>query len=382
MKAKFNRVALVNAILIATPFTSKSGFDTTGHLLFAFDDDANLTISASSGLAGLRISNLKGSEVYGDAIRFLIDPNILRPTLAALLDEVITIEINTAQQDSKTPTSMVILAEHGEYKIGLEKDPGREFPEFPDEINPIDIKEFFDGGNKVAFATAISDDIRPCMAAVHFHVTAEGLNFVANDGHMLSRYRTKSIDAIKKSFTLSKQAFLLLAKAAEFPEEFQVGFTDKIIVFKSASCIFFATLVADIYPNYEAVLPNYDNPTTFVIERDSLIGCLKRFKSYSDDNRMTLVLTDKNEIELSVANDNSGSAGSEKLGVYDRKGVITVGLGVTKLLTVFSALSFDSVKMTFNRPNQAVYISDAADEKGKNVFMSLVMPMVDHNVRV
>ena len=140
-------------------------------------------------------------------------------------------------------------------------------------INPDSLLR---GLSSTIFATA-EDELRPVMNGVFFDIATDSITFVASDGHKLVRNRNLSVTTSNPtSFILPKKpAKILKDIITKDAEEAIIKFDDSYSEINLGNYSLCCRLIEGRYPNYNSVIP-YDNPCEINVDRQTLIGALRR----------------------------------------------------------------------------------------------------------
>ncbi len=312
-----------------------------------------------------------GFESNGDATRtrVAVPAKRLLETLRALPD----LQIHFSSDDE---FHVVLKTDQGLYKmVGFD---GADYPAIPTfeggkEIN-IEGAMLKRTIQKTGFA-ASKDALRPAMMGIYFEVGEEGGRAVATDGHRLVRLVTGALKADEPiNFIVPVKAVGLAGRVApDGPCSITIG--DGYIGFSLGETRILARMIAESYPNYEAVIP-VENDRRMVINRDSMLAAVKRVSLYSSTmtHQIRLSLSDGTLTVSAEDIERASEAKESVLCEYDSE-PIEIGFNSVYLTDILNNVDSQDAIFEFSTPNRAGVVtpSEQADEED---MLMLIMPVM------
>ena len=266
---------------ISRVINSKNALPILDCFLFELRDEAlNVTVSDSETTM---VTTVEVVESNADG-RFAIAARTLLDALKEIPEQPLTFDIDLQTLE------LNIQYQNGQYNLM-----GQNADEFPTPATlsdnavrvEIDAQVLMNGINRAIFATA-DDELRPVMNGIYFDITTEGITLVASDGHKLVRSKTTAAHGNERAaFILPKKPALLLKNI--LPKEsgqVTIEFDDRNAVFTLESYQLSCRLIEGRYPNYNSVIPK-NNPNKVTIDRQQLIGALRRVSIFSSSHSMS-----------------------------------------------------------------------------------------------
>jgi DNA polymerase-3 subunit beta len=110
------------------------------------------------------------------------------------------------------------------------------------------------------------------------------------------------------------------------------------------------------YPAYDQIIPK-NNDKSLTINRDELIGSLKRTVQFSNDVIKTVKFTLDTMVTLSSLNPKGEQAKEVLLGTYEDE-PLEININGVFALSCLQKLDGETVTMTFSTPKRAVLITE------------------------
>jgi DNA polymerase-3 subunit beta len=271
-----------------------------------------------------------------------------------------------------------VTIECGRSKFKLLGIPRDEFPSFPavrfDESWRVKSAELHKLISHTTFAVS-NEESRPILNGVLWALRQDYMRMVATNGHRLAKMQVP----IERS-TAGANDLIVPPKALEqvrrlFPpaEELEIARGDNHLGFRSPMAAVFTRLIEGPYPDYEQVIPR-DNNRIAVVDKDALVGALKRMSIVASDqtHRVRLSFT-AGAVRFSVQTPDLGEA-QDELAIRYTGDPLEIGFNASYLLEILRYLPTDEVKLTFKGPEQAATIEpEGWDDPAE--FLCLVMPL-------
>jgi DNA polymerase-3 subunit beta len=329
--------------------------------LFATDGDVSFTTS-------IPVESGDKGTVALSAKRF---QDILRNMYDAVA------EFKTEKREGEGEVSFSIKTDRGLYQISGSTSKG----EKEENLSNFDI-EFTIAGNelkKIADTTlfaASTDAMRPAMMGVLFEMKPNELRAVSTDGHRLVRL-IKSLETTAKDKVkaiVASRVLSIVQKSLSGESEVKVSISTKEskVQFVIGSTKIVSGLIAENYPNYEAVIP-LENDKHMVINRTDMLGAVKRVARFSSRGDVRLQIEPK-EIRISAENADEGASAEETLPCDFKSESMLIGFNAKFIEDALSHIESEEVKFELSTPTRATIIKPHNDEKSQNLLM-LVMPV-------
>ncbi len=353
-----------------------------------------------------KVISSKNSLIILDCILFDLQDNILKMTASdSDITLISTLKVNSAEGRGKFALNAVqiinglkeisdqpvkITINDDDYKVVIKYQNGKcefigqsgeEFP-VPRGISEniqsvvIDNSVLFNGISKSIFATA-DDELRPVMNGVYFDIMTDNITFVASDGHKLVRDRNYSVHGEQNA------AFILPKKPAKTLKDIilkEVGeatikFDDNNAEISIENYILNCRLIEGRFPNYNSVIPK-DNPYKVKIDRQSLIGALRRVLVFANTSTNLIKVHITNNTLTVSAQDIDFSTNAEENVICEYEGnSMNIGFKGTFLIDILNSISSQDVVLELADPSRAGVIVPAEQEENDDLLM-LLMPMM------
>ena len=339
---------------------------------FLFDlQDGTLSVTASDSETTM-VTSLEVNESDADG-RFAVTAKTLLDALKEIPEQPLAFDVNISTLEIN------VQYQNGKYSLmGQNAD---EFPQ-PTQLggNAVHVEigadVLLDGINRSVFATA-DDELRPVMNGIYFDITTDDITLVASDGHKLVRCKTLAARGNERA------AFILPKKPANLMKNLLVReqgtvaieFDERNAVFTLENYRMVCRLIEGRYPNYNSVIPQ-NNPYKVTVDRQSLIGALRRVSIFSSQASSLIKLRlSHNQITISAQDiDFSTSAEETQNCQYDGNDM-SIGFKSTFLLDILNNISAGEVVIELADPSRAGVIIPAEQEEKEDLLM-LLMPMM------
>ncbi len=329
--------------------------------LFATDGDVSFTTSVA--------------VESGDKGTVALSAKRLQDILRNMYDAVA--EFKTEKKDGEGEVSFSIKTDRGSYRIAGSLSKG----EKEEAVDSFDVEFTIEGNElkKISDTTlfaASTDSMRPAMMGVLFEIKPNELRAVSTDGHRLVRL-IKSVETTapdKVKAIVPARVLSIVQKSLSNDDDVKVSINTKEskVQFVIGRTKITAGLIAENYPNYEAVIP-LENDKLMVINRANMLGAVKRVARFSSRGDVRLQIEAK-EIRVSAENADEGSAAEETLPCDFKNESLLIGFNAKFIDDALSHIEAEEVKFELSTPTRATIIKPHNDEKNDNLLM-LVMPV-------
>ena len=339
---------------------------------FLFDlQDGTLSVTASDSETTM-VTSLEVNESDADG-RFAVTAKTLLDALKEIPEQPLAFDINIG--------TLEINVQYQNGKYSLMGQSADEFPQLTQLGDnavrvEIDAEVLLNGINRSVFATA-DDELRPVMNGIYFDITTDDITMVASDGHKLVRCKTFAAHGNERAaFILPKKpANLMKNLLAREQGTVMIEFDERNAVFTLENYRMVCRLIAGSYPNYNSVIPQ-NNPYKVTVDRQSLIGALRRVSIFSSQASSLIKLRlSNNQITISAQDiDFSTSAEETQTCQYDGNDM-SIGFKSTFLLDILNNISAEEVVIELADPSRAGVIIPVEQEEKEDLLM-LLMPMM------
>jgi DNA polymerase-3 subunit beta len=227
----------------------------------------------------------------------------------------------------------------------------------------IPARTFADALGQVASA-ASNDASRIVLTGVLIEAREEGLRLVATDSYRLAIRDINGVSGLPAGTAIvaPQAALSAVASVVKRHENVTVRLMEKSVGFEVPGVKVVLRLIDAAYPNYNAVLPT-ETSTVAVIQKDALIGALRRAAHASDAMPLARLAFSPTENKVDVsAGGNSGKGAQEEMEVSITGEAITVNANPNYFETAVSAFPNGTVKISFAGALRPILLTgDGAD---------------------
>jgi DNA polymerase III subunit beta len=366
---------IVNSAYLLKQLSNINGVITTNPVVpilenFLFElDKGSLTVTASDLQTSI-ITELQVESKEKGSIA--VPARILLDTLKNLPEQPVTFSID------ESTYSVEIISDNGRYKLSGEN--ATDFPKVPSVSNDfsaeISTEVLSRAINNTIFATS-SDELRPAMTGVYVNLGDKNTTFVATDGHRLVRYRRTDVKSDNGNSIIIPRKALNLLKATLPSEnsEVNVNFNMSNAFFKFGNIKMICRLIDERFPDYDNVIPTVNN-ITMTIERNDLLGAMKRISIYANKttHQVRLKITGS-ELQISAEDLDFSNEANERLSCEHDGEDIEIGFNAKFLIEMLTNLDSDKIKLSMSAPNKAGVLFPVDKDKSEDILM-LVMPVM------
>ena len=371
MKFTLSSTALSNKLFaLAKVINSKNSlpvladfvFKTEGNVLFITTSDGENTMSTT-----LELSECDAND------SFAIENHNLLEAVKGFSEQPLTFDVDN---DSK---NVKIIYQNGQFSLPIDEADNFPKPQTVSDMAPsISLSSALLAENitRSVFATA-QDELRPVMNGIYFCISSEGLVVVATDGHKLVRNRIFDIKSEQESsFILPKKPALLLKN--------MLAKDDSIVSMKfdnaNAEVVFGDTrlvcrLIEGRYPNYKSVIPQ-NNPNTMTIDRDTLLGALKRVQPFANDtSKLVRFRIDSHVLQLDAEDFDFSKTATERMSCEYDGTPMSIGFKGNSFIEVLNNIEESEVALKLSDPSRAGIVVPSVQQENQDLLM-LLMPML------
>ena len=371
MKFTLSSTALSNKLFaLAKVINSKNSlpvladfvFKTEGNVLFITTSDGENTMSTT-----LELSECDAND------SFAIENHNLLEAVKGFSEQPLTFDVDNNSKNVK------IIYQNGQFSLPIDEADNFPKPQTLSDMAPsISLSSALLAENitRSVFATA-QDELRPVMNGIYFCISSEGLVVVATDGHKLVRNRIFDIKSEQESsFILPKKPALLLKN--------MLAKDDSIVSMKfdnaNAEVVFGETrlvcrLIEGRYPNYKSVIPQ-NNPNTMTIDRDTLLGALKRVQPFANDtSKLVRFRIDSHVLQLDAEDFDFSKTATERMSCEYDGTPMSIGFKGNSFIEVLNNIEESEVALKLSDPSRAGIVVPSVQQENQDLLM-LLMPML------
>ena len=333
--------------------------------------DGTLSMTASDNDTVLSTS--VEAEQYEGEGAFAVSSKTLLDALKEIPEQPLTFDVNLDNLE------ITVYYQNGKYSLmGQAAD---EYPQTPtlgsdakQVVMPSEV--LLNGMNRCIFATG-DDPIRPVMNGVYFDITTTEMTLVATDGQKLVRNKTFQIHGeTNAAFILPKKpANLLKNLLSKDAADVQISFNDRNASFLLQDYQMTCRLIEGRYPNYNSVIPQH-NPNCATIDRQSLLGALKRVAVFSSQSISLVKLNlSPNSLKVSAQDIDFSTAAEETLTCLYDGAQMSIGFKSSFLIDILNNISSQNVILELADPSRAGVIVPEEQNEDEDLLM-LLMPIM------
>jgi len=337
---------------------------------FLFEvESGTLTITSTDLETSMRSSIPVESK---EECRIAVPAKLIIDFLKTLPEQPITFTVNPDNNNIE------LTSDKGRYKISGETPD--DFPKMPEVEDASKIELSVPTLQTAVYSSmfAISNnELRPAMTGLYFDFTNGEAKWVSTDSNKLVKYTRTDIDFDEEaSFIVPKKALNLLK--GTLPNEdvnLNLYYNNHNAQFKFQDFTMVCRLVDERFPNYDAAIPK-ENPFTLRINRQELLGSLKRMANFS--NKTTYQVRFKmagNELQITAQDIDFSNEAFERLSCEFEGDDMEIGFNARFLSEMLSVIDTDDVLINLSEPNKPGIISPT-DSSNEEDLMMLLMPIV------
>ena len=273
-----------------------------------------------------------------------------------------------------------LLAEGINYNIAAL--PAQEYPALEDKTLPytfnLDIQEFVKAATVVSIAMC-DDEARKFLGGVFFHVAnSKELRLVSTDAHRLVRYSlamAKGAENIPGVIFSGKMIHELLRILPKYTGVMEVSLSDSLVRFNFASIVLNARLLDGAYPNYEAVIPDYQcNDKQAVVTTSSIRAALERSLIMVEDvpeaNKIMKVDFAHDQMTIKIDTNTNKGSGTEIVKIGYSGDPIVCAYNAKLFLEILHYIKAKEIEIKLQDNSSPMLIFDTEDSR----VLYLLMP--------
>jgi DNA polymerase-3 subunit beta len=227
--------------------------------------------------------------------------------------------------------------------------------------------------NRSSFAVS-SDELRPAMTGVLFHIKDNELRTVATDGHRLVRVITKGLTLPGNLVEILIPSKSLNLALKSIDGNTKISFDEKHINFNFGNGILYSKLIDEQYPNYEAVIP-LDYVKNLVIDRSQLLSSVRRVSLYSSSTtHQVRFLFSKKQVEVFAQDFEIGGEAKESIPCEYEGEDLEIGFNSNYVIDVLSHFECENIVIEFDTSIKAAIFREVEKKENEDILM-IVMPV-------
>lgn len=284
------------------------------------------------------------------------------------------------------PNSPIRIAQDGERaKINCEKSnfvlpgmPKSDFPAFPEKVFEGAIKINRNILSRLVEATSYAtshDDDRPILKGVFWELSPEESSMVSTNGHRLAKMVQKGEFEIdeKISVIVPPKALEMVDRLIAADSVVEVIIDRNHIGIRSGETIIFSRLIEGNYPNYEQVIPFY-NDRIALIDTVRLSEALKRMLLLANSvTHRVCMRFESGSLNISARTEEVGE-GDENLAVDYKQEPLEIYFNGNYLLDVLKYIEGDQVKMCMQTSESGILLTPAEESESQR-YLNVIMPL-------
>ena len=215
------------------------------------------------------------------------------------------------------------------------------------------------------------------MTGVYVKLDDTNTTFVSTDGHRLVRYRRVDVASDSGMSIIIPRKALNLLKST-LPSENSnvvVEFNPSNAYFHFNNIKMICRLIDERFPDYENVIPQ-ENPIEMSIDRNELLGSLKRISIYANKttHQIRLKITGS-ELTISAEDLDFSNEAKETLACEHTGEDIEIGFNAKFLVEMLGNIHSKQITLQMSAPNRAGLIVPGEKDDNEDILM-LVMPVM------
>ena len=296
-------------------------------------------------------------------------------TLKNIADQPVTFSWN--KDDGK----FILRTSNGQYSIAAHDHNSMEYPKLPaldgEQSLKMPLKTLVRSIQKTLFA-ASTDDLKPAMNGLYFHLQPHQINFVATDAHRLSCYtRTDLQFGSETSFILPQKGLkhFLTAVGHSDGAEVELRFDAFNALLEFDHTVLVCRMIDGRFPDYRMVIPQA-NPNKAVLQKKDLLSSMKRLDIYS--NKVTHLGVFRfmgNTLKMESQDLTTQHKAEEQIGTLYEGEELTIGFNLALMKDVIQNIDTDDVLIDMDTPSRPVIVQPTEHETGEELLM-LLMPVM------
>lgn len=302
---------------------------------------------------------------------FLINANLIYDIVRSLKDTQITFSIIEGKQATLTTPSGTYnlnILDRDNYPLNI---PNSAPTDIKVTMNGKRIKEIFDNSLYV-----IGENTKQSMMGLAIDFKDDGLRIVSTDGYRLVKHTLTDIKLDSPlTCVVPKKSVVIVSKILE-EKDFEVVIDKTYITFNTDQFTLYSRLIADKFPNYDAVIP-LDNELRMKVSKVQLHDAVKRmliFANYSD-NKKVLFTFGVDNVEISAIDVNNSFSAKENVQCKYTGLPLEIGFNCVHLNDMLSHINSDDELVFKIKEATKPLLVSLSENKPDEDLLVLIMPM-------
>lgn len=252
--------------------------------------------------------------------------------------------------------------------------PDRDFPKIPDhtevEFREIDAGVLRQMIDRTLFSVS-NDETRYHLNGVLFESDGSRARMVSTDGHRLSKVEreVESLPTLAQGIIIPKKGMQEIKRVIDSARKVSLAVKTPYIFVKGDDMVLAVKLIESQFPPYQQVIPK-SHSKEVVIDRQMLVGALKRAQLMSSETRGVKFLVAPSSLTITSDNPDIGEVKEELEVQYDGDAV-SIGFNPKYVIDLLSQMSTDQVTLELNGELDPGLLRPYSDDD----YLGVVMPM-------
>lgn len=252
--------------------------------------------------------------------------------------------------------------------------PDRDFPKVPDhkdiEFHDVDAEVLREMIDRTLFSVC-NDETRFHLNGVLFECDGNRARMVSTDGNRLSKVERILPGAPKLTagVIIPKKGVVEIKRVLEGTEKSSVAVKSPYVFVRGDDMTLAVKLIESQFPPYDQVIPK-EHSKEVVIDRQQLLGALKRAQLMSSETRGVKFSVAKDGLVITSDNPDIGEVREELEAQYDGESV-SIGFNPKYVIELLSQMATDQVSLALNGELDPGLLRPFSDDD----YLGVVMPM-------
>ena len=304
--------------------------------------------------------------------QFCVTAKQLMDSIKELAEQPLTLEYN--------PDTHEVRGTHqsGVFSImGLDASPYPTQQAVAQDATSLTISSdiLLNGINRCLFATA-NDEIRLVMTGIYMDIHENDITFAGTDGRKLVRYINRDVQpGIATGFILPKKVAAIVKNVLAKGVDVAISFDNEKAHIQTEAFDLYFRMIEGHYPNYNSVIPT-NNPYQATVDRNSLIGALKRVSVFCNQSSALMKLhLEGGQMKLTGQDNDYATSVEENLLCDYSNAPISIGFSCHLMIEIASVLDSEQITIQLADPSRPGIIIPAEQPENEETLM-LLMPMM------
>ena len=284
------------------------------------------------------------------------------------------------------PNSPINIEQTGDrIKIVCEKSsivlpglPKSDFPAFPEKSFDEALKISNAVMRKLVLHSSYSagkEEDRQILKGVLWEIGKDEMSMVSTNGHRLAKMTVKESLGLKDSLSVvvPPKALELVDRLCSEDGQLEVVIDRNHIGIREDDVVIFSRLIEGTYPNYEQVIPFYNNKIA-LLDTQKLFDALRRMLILANTitHRIRMFFKD-NQLKVSVSTEEVGE-GEDLMEVDYQDEEMEIYFNGSYLIDVLKYIESDQVKICMESSESGILIVPAEESENER-YLGVIMPL-------